>query len=196
MKQRKPKEYNANHVAHTAECAFQRAIIQGEISIVNNEKIEWIDLIGMDSNGNYVLCELKFRKKGDNGNPLEATEQLKAYYENIKKNAKELNRIKQAQVQENMKFEKYNGEQMTFQDVITLANLAHDYNDRKSDKHIAVICNGENLAEKSRTELSNKLKNITDNNEYKISNIEYYPDSDYAIIKTITIVQGKVERAY
>lgn len=111
MKQRKPKDYNANHVAHTAECAFQRAIIQGKYSIVKKEKIEWIDielpvddsassrgqcvdLIGIDSNENYVLCELKFRKKGDNGNPIEATEQLKCYYKNIKKNAEELNKIK------------------------------------------------------------------------------------------------------
>ena len=110
MKQRKPKKYNADHVAHTAECAFQRAIIQGKYSIVRKETITWIDielpvddsvssrgqcvdLIGMDSKRNYVLCELKIRKKSDNGNPIEATEQLKGYYENIKKNATELNRI-------------------------------------------------------------------------------------------------------
>lgn len=110
MKQRKPQAFNADHVAHTAECAFQRAIIQGKSSVVKGEKIKWIDielpvndsassrgqcvdLIGMDTNGNYVLCELKFRKKSDNGNPIEATEQLKGYYEEIKKNATELNRI-------------------------------------------------------------------------------------------------------
>lgn len=110
MKLRKPQDYNANNVANTAECAFQRAIIQGNYSIVNKEKIKWIDielpvddsassrgqcvdLIGMDSKGNYVLCELKFRKKTDHGNPIEATEQLKGYYENIKHNAAELNRI-------------------------------------------------------------------------------------------------------
>lgn len=110
MKQRKPQAFNADHVAHTAECAFQRAIIQGKSSVVKGEEIKWIDielpvndsassrgqcvdLIGMDRNGNYVLCELKFRKKSDNGNPIEATEQLKGYYEEIKKNATELNRI-------------------------------------------------------------------------------------------------------
>lgn len=110
MKQRKPEVYRFKDIAHTAECAFQRAIIQGKYSIVKNEKIVWIDielpvddsshargkcvdLIGKDSRGNYVLCELKFRKKSDNGNPIEATEQLKGYYEEIKKNAIELNRI-------------------------------------------------------------------------------------------------------
>lgn len=111
MKQRKPQAFNADHVAHTAECAFQRAIIQGKSSVVKGEKIKWIDielpvndsassrgqcvdLIGMDTNGNYVLCELKFRKKSDNGNPIEATEQLKGYYEEIQKNKTELNRIR------------------------------------------------------------------------------------------------------
>lgn len=110
MKQRKPQAFNTDHVAHTAECAFQRAIIQRKYSVVKREKIKWIDielpvndsassrgqcvdLIGKDTNGNYVLCELKFRKKSDNGNPIEATEQLKGYYEEIQKNKTELNRI-------------------------------------------------------------------------------------------------------
>ena len=111
MKQRKAKAYNYDHVRHTSECAFQRAIIQGKYSKVKGEEIKWIDielpvddsssprgecidLIGKDSNGNYVLCELKFRKKGDNGSPNEATDQLKCYYEYIKRNAAELNKIK------------------------------------------------------------------------------------------------------
>ena len=110
MKQRKPSEYNSDRVRHTSECAFQRAIIQGDYSIVNGEKIKWIDielpvddspssrgkcidLIGKDSRGVYVLCELKFRKKSDNGGPEEAANQIKGYYEEIKKNADELNKI-------------------------------------------------------------------------------------------------------
>lgn len=122
MKQRKPQAFNANHVAHTAECAFQRAIIQGKYSIVKEDKITWIDielpvdnsassrgqcvdLIGMDSKGNYVICELKFRKKSDNGNPIEATEQLKGYYKNIEHNAKELNRIKLGHTNATMKID-------------------------------------------------------------------------------------------
>ena len=89
MKTRKPGAYSTK-IAHAAECAFQRAIIQGGTSTVKGEKITWIDielpvygnksrgkcidLIGKDSKGNYVLCELKFRKKSDNGGPNEATD--------------------------------------------------------------------------------------------------------------------------
>ena len=111
MKTRKAKAYNYDHVRHTSECAFQRAIIQGKYSIVEREEIKWIDielpvddsssargkcldLIGKDSNGNYVLCELKFRKNSDNGSPSKATEQLKGYFKSIQDNASELNRIK------------------------------------------------------------------------------------------------------
>ena len=104
MKTRKAGAYSTK-IAHAAECAFQRAIIQGGTSTVKGEKITWIDielpvygnksrgkcidLIGKDSKGNYVLCELKFRKKSDNGGPNEATEQLKEYYSYIK-NAEDL----------------------------------------------------------------------------------------------------------
>ena len=106
MKTRKPGAYSTK-IAHAAECAFQRAIIQGGTSTVKGEKITWIDielpvygdksrgkcidLIGKDSKGNYVLCELKFRKKRDSGGPKEATEQLKEYYSYIQKNADDLN---------------------------------------------------------------------------------------------------------
>ena len=88
IKHREPREFKTT-IRHTAECAFQRAIIQGKKSIVKEEVINWIDielpvdgsnsprgkcidLIGKDSHGNYVLCELKFRKTGDNGevNPI------------------------------------------------------------------------------------------------------------------------------
>ena len=111
MKNRKAGYYKIKDVTNTAECAFQRAIIQGRYSFIKGEKIKWIDielpvddslskrgecvdLIGKDSKGNYVLCELKFRKRSDHGSPSLATTQLKNYYENIKKNAVELNRIK------------------------------------------------------------------------------------------------------
>ena len=74
-----PGDYSTS-IRHTGECAFQRAIILNGTSSVNGDEIEWmdielpvderinprgkcIDLIGKDSEGNYVLCELKFRKK-------------------------------------------------------------------------------------------------------------------------------------
>ena len=89
-------------VKHTAECAFQRAIILGEQSALNGQIVTWldielpvdisghargrcVDLIGIDSDGNYVLCELKFRKKyRANGNPEEAAKQLSEYMKLIK----------------------------------------------------------------------------------------------------------------
>ena len=43
MKTRKPGAYSTK-IAHAAECAFQRAIIQGGTSTVKGEKITWIDI--------------------------------------------------------------------------------------------------------------------------------------------------------
>ena len=98
-----PKEFS-EQIKHTAECAFQRAIILGKQSKLNGQTIKWldielpvdlsghsrgrcIDLIGIDNEENYVLCELKFRKKSsDNGNPEEAANQLEEYYRLIKDN--------------------------------------------------------------------------------------------------------------
>ena len=110
IKHREPGEFKTT-IRHTAECAFQRAIILGKKSTVKGETINWIDielpvdgsnssrgkcidLIGKDSHGNYVLCELKFRKKGDNGKPSEAVKQLKEYYQYIKDNAAELSGLR------------------------------------------------------------------------------------------------------
>lgn len=100
-----PKKYR-EEIRHTAECAFQRAIILGGQSVLNGQSVIWldielpvdlsghargrcVDLIGIDVEGNYVLCELKFRKKyRDNGNPEEAAKQLSEYMELIKANYK------------------------------------------------------------------------------------------------------------
>ena len=100
---RKPGPFSTE-IRHVSECAFQRAIILGKYSIVNGKRINWIDielpvdkaesargkcidLIGKDSDGNYVICELKFRRKyRDNGGPIEATKQLKEYFELINSN--------------------------------------------------------------------------------------------------------------
>lgn len=106
---RNPGNYSIE-ISHSAECAFQRAIIQGKYSFVKDEEIKWIDielpvdksnaargkcidLIGKDEQGNYVLCELKFRKKSDNGCPCKATNQLRDYFKLIEKNAAYLNEI-------------------------------------------------------------------------------------------------------
>lgn len=106
VKNRNPGNFSTE-IHHTAECAFQRAIILGKTSFVNGEIIKWIDielpvdgikargkcidLIGIDSKGNYVICELKFRRNyHDNGGPIEAAEQLIEYYKYIKTNKDQL----------------------------------------------------------------------------------------------------------
>lgn len=85
------------------EVAFQRAIIDGKETLINGESIKWIDielpvfgkkargqcvdLIGIDSNGRYVICELKFRRNRSNGDrPEDASSQLLRYYGHIRKN--------------------------------------------------------------------------------------------------------------
>lgn len=127
MKTRKAGAYSTE-ITDTAERAFQRAIIQGKTSLVKGEEITWIDielpvygdksrgksidLIGKDSKGNYVLCELKFRKERDSDGPNEATEQLKGYHEYIKKNAKDLNsmNLKHTNAKEKIDWERVAGE--------------------------------------------------------------------------------------
>lgn len=109
MASKKPKKPNnpvryGTEIRHTAECALQRAIILSSVSKLNGKEVEWldielpvdysgnargksIDLIGIDKEGHYVLCELKFRKQShDNGNPEEAAKQVKEYHGLIKKN--------------------------------------------------------------------------------------------------------------
>lgn len=58
------------------------------------------------------------------------------------------NKAAQAQVQYNNKFEKFVDKELTPQDVITIVNLAKDYNNRISDKEIKVILVGENAIKK------------------------------------------------
>ena len=101
MSNHNPKEF-ATKISDVSECAFERAIILGKYSIPDGKRVDWLDieipvaqsgkprdrcldLIGKDEDGRYVLCELKFRRRSeDNGNPLEAADQLNRYLESIK----------------------------------------------------------------------------------------------------------------
>ena len=86
---------------NVSEVAFQRAIIEGKESIIDGVVVKWIDielpvfgkkargkcvdLIGVDSRGRYVICELKFRRNKSNGDrPEEASAQLFNYYQHIR----------------------------------------------------------------------------------------------------------------
>ena len=101
MSNHNPKVFTTE-ISHVSECAFERAIILGKYSILDGKRVDWLDieipvaqsgkprdrcldLIGKDEDGRYVLCELKFRRRSeDNGNPLEAADQLNRYLESIK----------------------------------------------------------------------------------------------------------------
>ena len=90
-----PEEYHQNVDKGTyAERAFQRAIIALKSAIINDDEISWIDielpikegktdrfdLIGETSEGNYILCELKFAQGTTNGDsPEKATTQVLQY---------------------------------------------------------------------------------------------------------------------
>lgn len=90
-------------IKDVCEKAFQRAIFNGVKSTVDGGDITWIDfelpigksqsgrdrcfdLIGIDENGRYVICELKFSRKSDgNGGPDKAGVQVIEYLKDLKK---------------------------------------------------------------------------------------------------------------
>lgn len=87
-----PGPIDLSHIRDTSEKALQRALllqtIEGQNSVFNEEKIEWldielpviitpcsrrpsIDLIGRDSQGTLVLCEVKFNNGNDSPHKAE-----------------------------------------------------------------------------------------------------------------------------
>ncbi len=92
----------------------------------------------------------------------------------------------QSLVQYNTKIEKYKDKTLSIQDVLTIANLAKDYNERKSDKGMEVMLNGSDLLDK----LDKKNYDWTDlldeknDKEYKISRID---KDDNGIIYSVII---------
>ena len=69
----------------------------------------------------------------------------------------EKNKADQALIEYNMKFEKYvDKEQLTIQDILTIVNLAKDYNERKSDNEITVYLNSSSGGEQNLLEKGNK----------------------------------------
>lgn len=96
-------------VKNTFETALEKAIINNGFTVVCGEKIRWLDgelpveakqkgknqylrldLLGLDSSDNYVLCELKF-SGGDsegNGDPADADIQLTNYARILREDGK------------------------------------------------------------------------------------------------------------
>lgn len=98
---------------------------------------------------------------------------------------------KQALIQYNTKFEKFIDKTMNIQDVVTIANLANDYNNRELDNKISVSFLGSDILKNINTNenWAKLLENNKDKN-YKIKNdkFEYYEDGT---IKKIEIVEKK-----
>ena len=97
----------------------------------------------------------------------------------------EQNQIAQSLVQYNTKFEKYEDKTLTIQDVLTITNLAKDYNERKSVDGINVVLDEISTLGKTNAWWIGQL-NDNVNNEYKIEKIDKY---DNGTIKEIKIKQ-------
>lgn len=122
------------------ETALEKAIINKGYSIVGGEKITWIDgelpveaiqsgkddygrldLLGIDSAGNYVLCELKFSGDSDgNGDPAEADVQLLGYATSLKEDAKWFRLHKDIPLEHKIDFEKLRSNRLR---VMVVANI-------------------------------------------------------------------------
>ena len=107
-------------ISDTSEDAFQRAIWRCKTSKVDGTTITWIDieipviplkkrggkridLLGIDDNGRYVICELKFNNTKNS--PRDVVEQINGYQEEIIKpdNASKIQNHKQARLTVNWK---------------------------------------------------------------------------------------------
>ena len=107
-------------ISDTAENALQRAIWRCKTSKVDGTTITWIDieipviplkkrggkridLLGIDDNGRYVICELKFNNTKNS--PHDVVEQINGYQKEIIKpdNASRIQNHKQARLTVNWK---------------------------------------------------------------------------------------------
>lgn len=87
----------------------------------------------------------------------------------------EENQSAQALIQYNNKFEKYKEKEMTIQDVLTIVNLAKDYNERKSEYTITVYLGATNLSNQN-IDFKEFLTKYQDNKFEINGNFEYYSD--------------------
>lgn len=95
-------------IKDTNEKALQRAVLKQGQSYLDGKTVEWldielplefsenarrpwIDLIGRDEDGRYLLCELKF-SNNKTDSPCDAEKELIGYYDLITKNSMELDK--------------------------------------------------------------------------------------------------------
>jgi hypothetical protein len=98
-----PKKFKEN--ADGGETSLQREIIRADCSVILEKKVHWIDielpiilnkksrrksidLIGLEEDGDFVICELKYGASKDD--PIKASFQLLSYFLCILFNASEL----------------------------------------------------------------------------------------------------------
>lgn len=98
--------YYSTSIKSTTETAFQRAIILNELSVIDGETVEWLDielpvdryrkarghcldLIGQSKRG-YVICELKFGKDSATDDPNFAADEIRRYQNDIQYNYEDL----------------------------------------------------------------------------------------------------------
>lgn len=103
MKKENTPKWYSTVIRDTGELALQRAIVLSSHSYLNSKRVDWldieipvdysgksrgksIDLIGIDEDNIYVICELKFGKN-HNDAPEEAATKLGEYYNHIKQNS-------------------------------------------------------------------------------------------------------------
>lgn len=111
---------------------------------------------------------------------------LFSYYSGLSEESEE-RRQEQQLVQYNLKFEKYVDKTLAMQDVVTIANLARDYNNNKFSDEITVYFKGVDVTDKEDDYWIEKLQK-DENNEYWIEKLEKY---DAGTIKEIRIISKK-----
>lgn len=94
----------------------------------------------------------------------------------------------QQKIQYNVKFEKFKDKELSFQDVITITNLAREYNEKYDIKDIKndgiTVIFGVSDYSKSEINISEQLTKHNPEKEYKIQKIEY---NDNGIVKSVAI---------
>lgn len=97
--------YVSTNIKDTNEKALQRALLLQGSSLLDGKEVKWldielpvefsensrrrsVDIIGVDVDGQFCLCELKF--SGSSDTPRDAESQLLEYFDLIKDNAQKL----------------------------------------------------------------------------------------------------------
>lgn len=150
-------------VKNDFETALEKAIINTGFSMVGGEKVLWLDgelpveakqrgkskykrldLLGLDSVGNYVLCELKY-SGGDregNGDPADADDQLIEYARLLREDGLWFRLHKDLLIKHNFDFAKYLSKPPRLMVVADVAYWAiwKNTNSHRTTEHKRTLC--------------------------------------------------------